>query len=133
MSIAKAVISGSVYKAPEKRFTQNNLTIADFVMDINPGDEWLLRVVAFGNLADNVASDLKLGDKVVVEGRLQFETVKNANGQEKKAPLIHASSYDKMSSSSSSQDLSSVQSENLVQFGEIETSNDLIGEDEIPF
>lgn len=132
MSIAKAVISGTVFKAPEKRFTQNNLTIADFVMDINPGEEWLLRIVAFGNLAENAASDIKLGDKVVVEGRLQFETVKNANGQEKKAPLIQASSFDKMSGTTTSA-APAQNGENLVQFGEVEASNDLIGEDEIPF
>jgi len=130
MPIAKAVISGTVFKAPEKRFTQNNLTIADFVMDINEPEEWLLRAVAYGNLAETIAADVALKDKVVVEGRLQFETVKAANGQERKVPLIQIASYDKLMGSSSA---SASTSSNLVQFGEVEPANDLIGEDEIPF
>lgn len=53
MSLAKAVISGTVYRAPEKRFTSNNVPISAFAMNISDTEETLVRVIAKGNLACN--------------------------------------------------------------------------------
>ena len=54
MSLAKAVISGTVYRAPEKRFTSNNVPISAFAMNISENEETLVRVIAKGNLASTV-------------------------------------------------------------------------------
>ena len=54
MSLAKAVISGTVYRAPEKRFTSNNVPISAFAMNISDTEETLVRVIAKGNLAATV-------------------------------------------------------------------------------
>ena len=38
MSIAKSVVTGTVHRAPEKRFTQNNIAVSAFVLDIGDFD-----------------------------------------------------------------------------------------------
>ena len=62
MSLAKIFITGKVVKNPEKRFTQNDLPITDFTIDINPQDESLVRVVAIGNQAENISVHLQCAE-----------------------------------------------------------------------
>ncbi len=137
MTLARATISGTVYRAPEKRFTSNNVPITGFTININPDDETLIRVIAKGNLADAMVNNINKGDNIVVEGRLQNNTVKAENGSEKKIVEIDASSFEKLSGSSVSTSKPSVSSsgdsEQIVKFGADEFSESLIGEDEIPF
>ena len=137
MSLAKAVISGTVYRAPEKRFTSNNVPITAFTININPDDETLIRVIAKGNLADTMVNSISKGDTVVVEGRLQNNTVKAEDGSEKRIVEIDASSFEKIGGASISSSKSSSSSfgddEQIVKFGADEFSESLIGEDEIPF
>ena len=136
MSLARATISGTVYRAPEKRFTSNNVPITAFTININPDDETLIRVIAFGNLADSMVNSIRKGDVVVVEGRLQNNTVKDEAGNEKRIVEIDASSFEKISSGSSSASSGSSnfgESEQIVKFGADEFSESLIGDEEIPF
>lgn len=137
MSLARATISGTVYRAPEKRFTSNNVPITGFTININPDDETLIRVIAKGNLADTIVNSINKGDTIVVEGRLQNNTVKAEDGSEKRIVEIDASSFEKIggSSSSTTKSVSSSmnESEQIVKFGADEFSESLIGEDEIPF
>ena len=95
MSLAKAVISGTVYRAPEKRFTSNNVPISAFAMNISDTEETLVRVIAKGNLAATVEETVQKGDRVVVEGRLQNNMVKNEDGSEKRIVEIDAFGMDK--------------------------------------
>ena len=44
MTLAKAVVTGYVYRNPEKRFTQNNVSVSAFVLNIGDKDEMLRRV-----------------------------------------------------------------------------------------
>ncbi len=133
MSLAKIFITGKVVKNPEKRFTQNDLPITDFTIDINPQDESLVRVVAIGNQAENIEQNIKAQDTVIVEGRLQTNTVKTTSGKDRKVFEINASTVEKISAQSSSTPSKSAKNENLVQFATEEISEDLIDEDEIPF
>ncbi len=137
MTLARATLSGTVYRAPEKRFTSNNVPITAFTININPDDETLIRVIAFGNLADTMVNSINKGDTVVVEGTLQNNTVKAEDGSEKRIVEISASSFEKIGGSSSSTSKSSSSSfgedEQIVKFGADEFSESLIGEDEIPF
>lgn len=73
MSLAKAVISGTVYRAPEKRFTSNNVPISAFALNISENEETLVRVIAKGNLAQTVEETVNKGDRVVVEE--DFKTI----------------------------------------------------------
>jgi len=131
MTLAKAVLSGIVYRNPEKRFTSNNVPIASFTLNINEKDETLVRVVAKGNLSDLVENNLAKSDKVVVEGRLQNNTVQGEDGTEKRIVEIELASFEKISGSVSTSAPKS--SDEIVKFAEEEFSDELIGEEEIPF
>lgn len=148
MSLAKAVITGTVYRAPEKRFTTNNIPISAFAMNISENEETLVRVVTKGKLAEAIGDNLAKGDRVIVEGRIQNNTVKNEDGTEKRIVEIDAfvvetisgsgasvsGSSSASSSQSSSSSLSNSKNDSIVQFGEQpEFADELIGEDEIPF
>lgn len=133
MSLAKAVISGTVFRAPEKRFTSNNVPITAFALNISENDESLVRVIAKGNLAETVENTLTKGDRVVVEGRLQNNTVKNEDGSEKRIVEIDSYAIEKMFGGEAGSTDSAKSPDSLVQFGQTDFSDDLIGEDEIPF
>ena len=133
MSLAKAVISGTVYRAPEKRFTSNNVPIAAFALNISENEDTLVRVVAKGNLATTVEETVQKGDKVIVEGRLQNNSVKNEDGSEKRIVEIDAFALEKLAGGSGSAPSAKNSPDTLVQFGQTDFSDDLIGEDEIPF
>ena len=133
MSLAKAVVTGTVYRAPEKRFTSNNVPISAFALNISDNEETLVRIVAKGNLADTVAETINKSDRVVVEGRLQNNTVKSEDGSEKRIVEIDAFAIEKMASTGASSASQSKSPDSIVQFGQTDFSDDLIGEDEIPF
>lgn len=134
MSLAKAVISGTVYRAPEKRFTSNNIPITAFAMNISDTDESLVRVVAKGNFAETVESTVHKSDRIIVEGRLQTNTVKNEDGTERKIVEIDAFAIEHLAGSQSADAQGTKPSpDSIVQFGQQEFSEDLISEDEIPF
>lgn len=131
MSLSKAVLSGDVYRAPEKRFTSNNVPITYFTLNIDEKDETLVRVVAKGNLAEIVENNVSKNDKVVVEGRLQNTTIQADDGTERKIVEVDLSSFEKLGGSVSKS--SSNDNEQIVKFAEEDFSDDLIGEEEIPF
>lgn len=135
MSLAKAVVSGIVYRAPEKRFTSNNVPVTAFAMNISDTEESIIRVVARGKLAETIGDNVSKGDKIIIEGRLQANTVKNEDGSERKIVEIDASAYEAMGGSGSSPvPAASSQADSIVQFGDQpEFADELIGEDEIPF
>ncbi len=136
MSVAKAIVTGTVYRAPEKRFTQNSVAVSDFVLDI--GDNTLVRVVSTRQFLDDVVDSTLKGDQLLVEGRLQVTTVKTDDGGEKKVFEINANSIEKMgaagsASAGSKSSKSKFGTEEIVKFESDDFSNELIGEDEIPF
>lgn len=132
MSLAKSVVTGTVYRAPEKRFTQNNIAVSGFVLNIGESEEILLRVISRRQALDDVVSSLSKGEKVLVEGRLQTETVKMDDGSDKKIFEIDANTIEKMGAETSSSN-SNYGTEEIVKFESDDLSNELINEDEIPF
>ncbi|MGN0017514.1 MAG: single-stranded DNA-binding protein [Candidatus Gastranaerophilaceae bacterium] len=130
MSIAKAVVTGNVFRAPEKRFTSNNVPISAFVLNIGDREELLIRVLAKRNSLDEIVSGLSKGTRVLVEGRLQTNNVKSENGTERKIFEIDANAIELMGESSSS---ATDFSEDIVKFSDVEMSDELMGEEEIPF
>ena len=129
MSLAKAVISGIAVRDAEKRFTSNDLAILNFTMNINEADETLLRVVMMGKMADNAEGLIKKGSKVTVEGRLQTNTFKDSNGQDKKIVELYAQSFDVAGKDEVVVSSSSAPDIDLPD----EAPDELIGDDEIPF
>ena len=140
MSLAKATISGTITKAPEKRFTSNNIAIASFPLDFSEieGEQNIIYVRAIGNLAQKVFEQLKKNDKVVVEGRLLMISIKSEDGQtERKVAEIDISSFEKVQGADASKNNVSNNlegnSDSVVEFAEEEFGDELLGEDEIPF
>ena len=132
MAFSKAVVTGTVYRAPEKRFTQNNIAVSGFVLDIGEREETLVRVLSRRQAQDELVSSLTKGDRVLVEGRLQVAVVKTDDGTERRIYEIDANTIEMMGGSAP--DSSSANSnEEIVKFSQDEFSDELIGEDEIPF
>ena len=132
MAFAKAVVTGTVFRAPEKRFTQNNVPVSSFVLNIGDREEMLIRVVVGRTALDEVVSGISKDDRVLVEGRLQITTVKNESGAERRIYEIDASTIEMMGGSALASSNSN-NSEDIVKFSQEEFSDELIGEDEIPF
>lgn len=135
MAFSKAVVTGTVYRAPEKRFTQNNIAVSGFVLNIGEKDEILVRILSRRQAQDEIVSSLSKGDKVLVEGRLQIATVKTDDGAERRIYEIDANMIERMGESSGSSASSNEKygTEEIVKFESDDMSNELINEDEIPF
>ena len=135
MALAKAVVTGTVVRKPETRFTQNDVSISSFVLDIGEREEMLIRILSMRKNLEDVISNINQGDKVLVEGRLQIPTVKNEKGAERKIYEINANTIELISGNTStgSKSSSSESSEEIVKFSTEEFTEDLIQEDEIPF
>ena len=131
MTIAKAVVTGIVYRAPEKRFTSNDVAVSTLVLDIGEKDETLLRVVSKRTALDGIVSSFAKGDKVLVEGRLQIVSAKMEDGTERKIYEIDASAIEAMGVTSAAP--KKTDNGEIVKFAQEEFSDELIGEDEIPF
>ena len=133
MSLAKSVVTGTVYRAPEKRFTQNNIAVSAFVLNIADREETLIRVISRRNGLDEVVSSLSKGERVLVEGRLQTNTVKMDDGSEKRIYEIDANTIERMGEGAEVSSNSDYGTEEIVKFESDDMSNELINEDEIPF
>ena len=134
MALAKAVVTGSVFRAPEKRFTQNNVPVSSFVLNIGDREEMLLRVIVRRTALDEVVSSISKDDRVLVEGRLQITTVKSDTGVERRIFEIDAATIEMMGVVSGASDISgSSANADIVKFSNDEFADELIGEDEIPF
>ena len=84
MTLAKAVVTGIVYKTPKTGFTQNNVAVSSFVMNIGTQDEILIRVISKRQSLEEVVSGLSKNQKVLVEGRLQMVSAKWTTEQKRK-------------------------------------------------
>lgn len=129
MTIAKAVVTGTVYRAPEKRFTTNNVAVSAFVMDIGEKDETLIRVISKRTALDEIIDTINKGDRALVEGRLQVAVAKMDDGSEKRIYEIDANTIEKMGGTNNVKG----NNEEIVKFAQEDFSDELIGEDEIPF
>ena len=131
MTLAKSVVTGIVFRAPEKRFTQNNVAVYSLILNIGDREETLIRVLSTRTAMESVMESISKGDKILVEGRLQTANAKMEDGSERKIFEIDASTVEKMGDTSGSSVSSS--SGEISKFAEDEFSEELIGEEEIPF
>lgn len=136
MSLAKAVVTGIVYKTPKTGFTQNNVAVSSFVLNIGTQDETLVRVISKRQSLEEVVSSLTKNQKVLVEGRLQNGISKMDDGTEKKVFEIEAATIELMGGSGAGS--SSNEDSDILTFGEMETSPDantdvLMDDEEVPF
>ena len=137
MTLAKAVVTGIVYKTPKTGFTQNNVAVSSFVMNIGTQDEILVRVISKRQSLEEVVSGLSKNQKVLVEGRLQNGISKMDDGTEKKVFEIEAATIELMGGSSSSSNSASDDGD-ILTFGQMETASEsntdvLLDDEEVPF
>ncbi len=138
MTLAKAAVTGIVYREPKTGYTQNNVAVSSFVMNIGEGgEETLVRVISKRQALSDVIDTLSKNQKVLVGGRLQTGVSKLDDGTEKKVFESEASSIELMGGSSSSH---AVHEEgDILSFGEMEPSSGasetevLMDDGEIPF
>ena len=136
MSIAKATVTGTVYREPREFSTSNDVTIFEIILCMKDRDnDMLIRVISKKRALEDVVKSLNKNDYILVDGRLQVNTVKTENGAEKKVFEIDANTIEKMGETSnasySNPDFGT--EENIVSFGTTDGANELIGEEEIPF
>ncbi len=92
-SVNKAIILGNLGKDPEIRTTTNGAKVVTFSVATNrrwqgksgemQDDTQWHRVVAWDRLAEIVEQYLKKGDRIYVEGRLQYREWEDQNGQKR--------------------------------------------------
>lgn len=87
------LLEAEVMEAPQIRYTQDNQTpIAEMTVQIEglrPDDPpSTLKVVGWGNLAQDLQNRVRAGQRLVLEGRMRMNSVPRADGvREKKAEL----------------------------------------------
>jgi single-strand DNA-binding protein len=104
MSLSKIVISGRVTRAPEKRFTQQNMAVTEFVIAVEsvprndaPPESAPVRVLTYRDLAERCATEIRKGDLVAVDGRLQINNSQGSDGQRKRDVEIDAVAVENLS------------------------------------
>ena len=87
------VLMAQIIQAPQLRYTSDNQTpIAEFLVQFSglraedPPSQ--LKVIGWGNLAQEIQERYHEGDRILIEGRLSMNTVERPEGfREKKAEL----------------------------------------------
>lgn len=137
MTIAKAAVTGIVYKEPKTGYTQNNVAVSSFVLNIaEGGDETLVRVISKKTNLSGIVDSLSKNQKVLVGGKLQTATNKLDDGSEKKVYEIDASSIEVISGSTGTSTYGT-ESDNgaILSFGEVSNPDTdvLMSDEEVPF
>jgi single-stranded DNA-binding protein len=96
LGVNHCLLEAVVLEAPQLRYTQDNQTpIAEMLVQfdgLRPDDPpSQLKVVGWGNLAQELQNRVQPGQRLVLEGRLRMNTVARQDGvKEKKAELTLA-------------------------------------------
>ncbi|MDZ4832986.1 MAG: single-stranded DNA-binding protein [Candidatus Melainabacteria bacterium] len=106
MSLTKIVVSGRVIKSPEKRFTpNNNVAVTEFAIAVESAprqdgskETTAVKVVTWRDLAERCSQEIKKGDLVCVDGRLQINTHTTSDGLKRRDAEIDAISVENLSS-----------------------------------
>ncbi len=156
MSLSKIVVSGRVIRAPEKRFTPStNVAVTEFAIAVESApradgatETAAVKIVTWRDLAERCAQEIKKGDLVAVDGRLQINNYQAQDGSRKRDVEIDAIAVENLTASvggasSASDDYSGASEPKLARAGaksggpKANKSEDLdtifASEDEIPF
>jgi single-stranded DNA-binding protein len=144
MTLAKATVSGTVFRQPEQRFTQNDVEVWGFTLSVDAPEETLVRVISKRKGLSDTLRNVRLGDRLLVDGRLQVATVKNPNGTDKKYFEIDANDIEILGGAQGSvsipaESFDAPQAEekpqDIVTFSETEdfTEETLVDEEDVPF
>ena len=134
----KVCLTGRITKDIEIRYTQNNVAVSSFVLNIGTQDETLVRVISKRQSLEEVVSSLSKNQKVLVEGRLQNGISKMDDGTEKRVFEIEAATIELMGGASTGSNSSNDEGD-ILTFGDMESSSPdantdvLMDDEEVPF
>ncbi len=105
MSLSKIVVSGRVIRAPEKRFTPStNIAVTEFAIAVESAprsdgatETAAVKIVTWRDLAERCAQEIKKGDLVAVDGRLQINNFQGQDGQRRRDVEIDAIAVENLS------------------------------------
>ncbi|ABM71775.1 Single-stranded DNA-binding protein [Prochlorococcus marinus str. MIT 9515] len=90
------LIQAVINSSPQMRYTKDNKTpIAEMTVifkglrNEDPSRE--LKVLGWGNIAQEMVSELKEGQNIVIEGRLRMNSITRQDGTKEKQPELTAS------------------------------------------
>ena len=90
------LIQAVISSAPQMRYTKENQTpIAEMIVNFkglrseDPVRE--LKILGWGNIAQEMIDELKEGQNIVIEGRLRMNSVTRKDGTKEKQPELTAS------------------------------------------
>jgi single-strand DNA-binding protein len=93
VSLNKAMIIGNLGRDPEMRYTPGGQAVTQFTVAVNrnykgQNGEWQeetewFRVVVWAAMAERAAENLRKGNKVYIEGRLQTRQWEDKDGQKR--------------------------------------------------
>ncbi len=105
------LLEAKVQQAPTVRYTQDNKTpIAEMIVSFeglrsdDPPSE--IKVIGWGNLAQDLQSNIQVGQRVVIEGRLRMNTVPRQDGTKEKQAEFTLSRVHPISKNSTQSSLS---------------------------
>ena len=90
------LIQAVINSAPQMRYTKENQTpIAEMIVNFKGlrSDDPIreLKILGWGNIAQEMIDELKEGQNIVVEGRLKMNSVTRKDGTKEKQPELTAS------------------------------------------
>ena len=90
------LIQAVINSAPQMRYTKENQTpIAEMIVNFkglrseDPVRE--LKIIGWGNIAQEMIAELKEGQNIIIEGRLKMNSVTRKDGTKEKQPELTAS------------------------------------------
>ena len=96
------LIQAVINSAPQMRYTKENQTpIAEMIVNFkglrseDPTRD--LKIIGWGNIAQEMVDELKEGQNIVIEGRLKMNSVTRKDGTKEKQPELTASKIHQIS------------------------------------
>ena len=96
------LIQAVINSAPQMRYTKENQTpIAEMIVNFkglrseDPTRD--LKIIGWGNIAQEMVNKLKEGQNIVIEGRLKMNSVTRKDGTKEKQPELTASKIHQIS------------------------------------
>ena len=90
------LIQAVINSAPQMRYTKENQTpIAEMIVNFkglrseDPTRD--LKIIGWGNIAQEMVNELKEGQNIVIEGRLKMNSITRKDGTKEKQPELTAS------------------------------------------
>ena len=90
------LIQAVISSAPQMRYTKENQTpIAEMIVNFkglrseDPTRD--LKIIGWGNIAQEMVNELKEGQNIIIEGRLKMNSVTRKDGTKEKQPELTAS------------------------------------------